>query len=464
MKYLIISLGMLLIGMQSKAQQKLLTIEDAVLKQRTTLAPERLSQLQWIPGTNTFSYVGKLNGVELVITQDAASLKRDTVLTLADFNTAYQNLKPEEKRMNRFPFITWVNKSSLRFMYNNAVYLFTFNDMRIRLLASAPKGAEDIDYDPVSNKLAYTYAHNLFVNKEPGAYEAGNTNNGDEVNKKDLITADGSTYQYYGKAVHRNEFGINKGTFFSPKGNKIAFYQLNEVMVSDYELMNIENPDTLASKLAKPTGFNKLKYPMAGNTSHQAKVMLYNFNKKQLLQVKTEGDAEQYLTNIGWSPDEEYLYIAIVNRAQNEMKLNLYDGNTGAFIKTLFTETHPKYVEPEKPVYFINNDATKFIWQSEREGLNQLYYYNSRGVLIKKLNTGSGIVSDIICADPSGNFLFCHVYTPDGLSKQVYRIDIKNNTYTIINKLDGQHAGLVSTDGKYILETIEVSISQDVLC
>ena len=31
-----------------------------------------------------------------------------------------------------------------------------------------------------------------------------------------------------GQAIHRFEFGISKGTFWSPSGNSLAFYQKDE--------------------------------------------------------------------------------------------------------------------------------------------------------------------------------------------------------------------------------------------
>jgi hypothetical protein len=86
--------------------------------------------------------------------------------------------------------------------------------------------------------------------------------------------------------------------------------------------------------------------------------------KNRQFEVLTGIGIDQYLTNVAWSPNEEFLYIAIVNRDQNEMKLNQYDGRSGAFIKTLVTETSEKYVEPEHPITFINNDESKFIWFS----------------------------------------------------------------------------------------------------
>jgi hypothetical protein len=60
------------------------------------------------------------------------------------------------------------------------------------------------------------------------------------------------------------------------------------------------------------------------------------------------GDPEQYLTNIAWTPDDRFVMIAVVNRAQNLMKLNLYDAASGAFVRTLFEESSDRWVEPPK--------------------------------------------------------------------------------------------------------------------
>lgn len=437
------------------AQNKLLSVEDAVLKGRTVLAPERLSQLQWIPKSNTLAYVAKRNGKEVMVIQEVPSLKRDTILEIQELSNAFLNLLPQAPALNRFPFLTWLNLTSFRFYYSNAHYVFNLSNKKVTLLARAPKDGENLDFDAGSNKLAYTLYNNLYVNVNgQSSPEMGADAQGQAVNKGDLITDDAQSQTSYGKSVHRNEFGITKGTFFSPAGNRIAFYKLSESMVDDYTLMKINSADSNASKLTKPNATETIKYPMAGNKSHQARVYIYDFKKKRKLDVMTSGDPEQYLTNVSWSPDEEYLYIAVVNRDQNEMQLQQFDGSTGQFIRTLFTEKHSKYVEPQKPLYFINNDGSKFIWFSQKDGYTHLYLYNARGNEIKQLTKGKITVKDIISNDPKGKFLFYHAVSEDGLSKHVYKLDLKSGVSTIINKLDGQHIGLVSDDGQYVIDQI----------
>ena len=246
-----------------------------------------------------------------------------------------------------------------------------------------------------------------------------------------------------GKAVHRNEFGIVKGTFWSSKGNKLAYYSMNENMVTDYALMKFDS---------KPSKIENIKYPMSGAKSHEVKVNIYDFVKKRNIEVETGEPAEQYLTNIAWSPNEEYLYIAVVNRAQNEMKLNLFDGITGKYIKTLFTETHSKYVEPEKPVLFVKNNEKQFIWMSERNGFNNLYLYERGGKLLKQLTNFKQHISEVVGFDATGSNLYFNAFSTDGMNKYLYSVEMKNAKITQHNKMDGIHNSMVSEDGVFIID------------
>ena len=47
------------------AQTKLLTMEDAMVKNRTALAPQNLKQLQFVFGTNDYVYLKKIDGKDV---------------------------------------------------------------------------------------------------------------------------------------------------------------------------------------------------------------------------------------------------------------------------------------------------------------------------------------------------------------------------------------------------------------
>src|SRR5690606_27821794 len=135
-----------------------------------------------------------------------------------------------------------------------------------------------------------------------------------------MVTKDGSYEIVNGKSVHRDEFGIHKGLYWSPKGNFLAYYRMDQADVTDYPIINWTT---------YPASNKNIKYPMAGNKSHYVTLWVYDIKKKSTVMIKTEGPKEQYLTNIAWSPDETKIYIDIVNREQNHSKLNEYNAQTG---------------------------------------------------------------------------------------------------------------------------------------
>ena len=140
-----------------------------------------------------------------------------------------------------------------------------------------------------------------------------------------------------GVAIHRSEFGITKGLFWSEEGQSLGFYEMDESMVTDYPLANYK---------PIPAEVNMIKYPMAGQTSHNAKVGTFKVGTNKPDYLKTGEPLDHYLTNFTFSPDGKKAYLAEINRDQNEMKLNVYDAPTGNFEKTLFTESNAKMLSP----------------------------------------------------------------------------------------------------------------------
>lgn len=219
------------------------------------------------------------------------------------------------------------------------------------------------------------------------------------------ITQDGGNGIVYGQTVHRSEFGITKGLFWSPKANKLAFYRQDERRVTDYPLFSIQE---------RPAKADRIKYPMAGDSSHTVTIGIYDRNAKNgVVYLNTQGPYDQYLTNVTWSPDERSIYVAWVNRDQNHMELRQYDAQTGKLITVVFEERHEKYVEPENGPVFLPGQNESFIWQSERDGYNHLYLYQEGQLL--QLSKGEWVVTEFLGFDASGQYALVNS-TLDGIS------------------------------------------------
>jgi dipeptidyl-peptidase-4 len=437
------------------AQQKQLTIEEAVMKQRTSLAPDRFTQTQWIPGTSTLSYVCKKQSSEFLVNIQAATLKVDTILSIPDFQAYFKTLEIDVPFPTKFPAITWINKDQFRFFYNNAFYLIDIAAKRASIINKLPAEAEDIEFNPQTNQAAFTTGNNIKVYaKDTWAKmtEAKYQKETDEANARGReqdeqntsLTTDGGYGTVNGKTVHRSEFGIYKGLFWSPMGNKLAYYKMQEGGVTDYELMDFKT---------KPGAFEKIKYPMAGATSHMVRLYVQDYTTQRMFEVQTKANNNQYLTNISWHPSEKTIYIAVVNRAQNEMQLNEYDGRSGSFIRTLFTEKNEKFIEPENPMIFVKNDDSKFLWQSKRDGFNQLYLYNQKGKMIKQLTTAKYDVTDFLGFDATGKYAYYMAATNNGLDRQCFMVELSSGKNKLLTLVSGTHTVTLSDDGNYFLDT-----------
>jgi dipeptidyl-peptidase-4 len=414
---------LLFISINSFSQTKILTLEDAYGKR--ILSPKTMKQLQWISNSDCFSYVE----YNKLIKGNTETEKRDTLIKLADLSDAVKKLGDND--IVAFPMITWQNENSFYFNENNKIYLYDLSTKKVQVIGTLHEDAENTDISDKTLYTAYTVNNNLFVSAK---------------GKEFAVTTDSNINIVNGQSVHRDEFGITKGTFWSPTGNLLAFYRMDQTMVTDYPLVHI---DELSNRIAEE---EMIKYPMAGMASHHVTVGVYDPLTQKKIFLKTGEPAEQYLTNITWSPDEKYIFIQVLNRAQNHMKLNQYDAATGDIVKTLFEEENEKYMEPLNPLYFLNTKPDQFIYQSQKDGYNHLYLYDISGNLIKQITKGKWVVTDFLGTDAKDTKAFYISTEMNPIEKHIYSVDLKNNKTTKISSAEGVHNAKVSNDGKFVLD------------
>ena len=292
-----------------------------------------------------------------------------------------------------------------------------------------PDGTRNEDFSFQNKKFAFTKENNLYITDDTDGFIA--------------ISEESNPGIVYGQAVHRNEFGIHKGTFWSPHGNFLAFYRMDESMVEDYPLVDIS---------AREAQLKNIKYPMAGMTSHEVTLGIYSLHSGQTIYMKTGEPKDHYLAEITWDPSEKYIYIAELNRDQNYLQLNKYDIRTGEKIQTLFEEQNEKYVEPENGLYFLKKTPDQFIWQSKRNGFNHLYLYNTDGKLLKQLTSGEYDITHIVGADEQEKNLFYVSNELNPIEFQVYKLALKSGKKTQLTFEPGVHNPSLSGSGKYMLD------------
>jgi dipeptidyl-peptidase-4 len=436
----IFSFLFVLISLTTSAQQKMLTMQDALVNNRTTLAPENLRQLQFIKGTDDYIYLKNIDGYEAYVKGNFKSKAETIFLVLSQLNQRLKNVKQDS--LNNLPPIQFY-KDAYTVTVRGTKYSFNTSDQSYTTVLDkefSTKGNLDVSNDGYA---AYLQNHNLFIAK-------------DTAIKK--ITTDGTENIVYASSVHREEFGISKGTFWSNNGKLLAFYRMDQTMVTDYPIIDWTQ---------RPAKNINIKYPMAGDKSHNVTVAVYNTTTNNTVWLKTENGnfndpaspfavlnnpKERYLTNIAWSPDDKNVFIAVLNRAQNHMWLNEYDATTGEFVKTLFEQTDAKYTEPLVPMLFLKNNPNQFIWQSRKDGWNHLYLYDIDGKLIKQLTSGQWEVLDVKGFDESGQNLFYVSTEESPITKNLYSLNLKTLKTKRLTAISGVHNTQISSDGNYVID------------
>ncbi|MCD6062558.1 MAG: prolyl tripeptidyl peptidase, partial [Flavipsychrobacter sp.] len=422
-----ILLPLLMLSLPVAAQKKQFTIMEATTGMATTLAPKGLRQASWEPGTVKLYHAIKDGSYEGWVYEGINSGKRDTLFDLKGLNRDVYG----KDKLKAMPTFQWLSEGVVYFTDGNEIKLGTktADGFKWTNWVTLPDNAENVKVDK-SRNIAYTIDNNLWlVTKDKKTIQLTNDAN------KDIING--------GSTVHRNEFGIEEGIFFSPEGNYVAYYRMDQTMVADYPIINW---------LADPATVKNIKYPMAGDTSHQVTLNVYNLTTGKTTTLKTEGEKDHYLTSITWNPNEKYMYVGVLNRGQDHMWMNEYDIQSGNRTKTLFEETDKEYVEPQSPLSFLPGSDDRFIYWSQRDGYMHLYLYNTNGKLVRQLTKGKWIVNEIVGFNKDENQVLITASKESPLEKHGYAVNWNNGNITKLTRSAGTHTVTPNESGKMILD------------
>ena len=405
------------------AQKQKYTMAEAVNGLRSNLTVKNISQFSFTKDGK--SYIQAVKNGYLIT--DIKTGKTDTLVSLSQIN---KNLSAAEK-LKVLPPVKFQNASKGTLSKDNQNFWLekSGTNWSLKKGIGLEREAENIKLLSDNQTYVYTVKNNLFINK-----------NG----KVTAITDDKDENIVNGQAVHRNEFGIDGGIFTAPDNSKVAFYRMDQTMVADYPVIDWS---------VTPAQNHNIKYPMAGAKSHEVTLGVYDVknNSKKFLNI--EGDKEQYLTAISWSPDSKYIFVGVLNRDQNDLKMNMYDASTGNFVKTIFEEQSDKYVEPQHTLLFLPKSNTDFLWQSQRTGYNHLFQYNINKGLVKQITKGEWLVTDVLGFNAAKNEVFVQGTKESPLEKHLYKVNLNSLKQERLDKEPGVHTGILSENGDFIYDS-----------
>ena len=367
--------------------------------------------------------------------------KESVLFTLEDINKGLETSTVKLRKMRalydvRFPES---ERPVVMLMQPEYIVFLNFETKQVERLIALNKGAANIEVNPNHQAAAYTIGDALYVSRNENASQT--TLLSPEFANPETAPKDHDLV--YGQAVHRNEFGIMGGIFWSPKGNRLAYYRMDQSMVTDYPQVNI---DTRIATLEPD------KYPMAGMTSHKVTVCVYDMNSGKTVTLQAGDPTDRYFTNVSWAPDEEKIYVIELNRDQNHAQLVRYNAADGAREAVIYEETHPKYVEPQHPLTFLPWDSSKFIYQSQRDGFNHLYVYKTDGTLVKQITTGNWLVQSIVGFNEKKKEVIITSTEISPMQSNTYAVNVNTGKKRPVGNSEGVHSVQLSADGNYLID------------
>ena len=425
----------LTIGNLMAQELKMPTLDDLLPGGETYRYAENLYGLQWWGDVLVKPEIDRIVTVDLRNGKETLLAEIDDISNILKKDGIDTNL-PSLQNVQ----LLWPGESKMLVRTRTSYYVLDWKNKTVVAKQEMPRGAANADFNNNSCNLAYTINNNLYVNGKQLTDEP-----------EGIVV---------GQSVHRNEFGINKGTFWSPKGNLLAFYNMDESMVTEYPLVDID---------ARVGELNPVRYPMAGMTSHKVKIGIYDVNTDKTIYLDAGDPTDRYFTNISWAPDEKSIWLIELNRDQNHAKLCQYDVKTGKLMGVFYEEENPKYVEPENPIVFLPWDPSKFIYQSERDGFNHLYLMDTQTSVYPEkhsvgnssykesfkttqLTKGNWLVQGILGFNEAKKEIIYSSTEVSPLQTNIYKVNVKNGTKTTLNDTEGVHRAQISASGTYLID------------
>ena len=426
------------------AQKKHFTIDDLIpggSTYRTSSVPENKYYEWW---GNTLIELGVDECINIT-KKDPIEEESGTIIKLDRINEILQDAGKKPIRHFYDAKFPYPHKPYICLTSGNSKILINTSAKDIKWSSDIDARATNLDWNKNSLCTAYVIDHNLYVETSNGTIHQ--------------ISKDGSTTLTYGESVHRDEFGISKGTFWDPAGKKLAFYRMDQSMVSQYPQVNItpyddsqvyEGRDS-ASISSRCATIEPDPYPMAGEAMHKVSIGIYDIATKSTVYLKTADPTDRYFTNIAWTPSGENILVMEINRDQTHGELNEYNPTTGEKLRTIFTEDDDKYFEPMHPVQFLPWELSTFVYLSRRDGFRHIYlvdYYSGKH---KQLTKGKFEIDEILGFNNDSQSIFFTSNEQDALQKNIYKVNSKGKR-TLLGNSTGWHNPTLAPSGDFILD------------
>jgi dipeptidyl-peptidase-4 len=333
-------------------------------------------------------------------------------------------------------------QSIYRHSYTAENYIYDINTKKLSPL-SDKKEQQLATFSPEGSKVAFAYQNNIYIK--------------DLISDKETqVSTDGKKNHVLNGVpdwVYEEEFGFSKAFDWSADGNKLAYIRFDESKVKTFDM-------TVYAGLAPKLEQNKLypenrqwKYPKAGDDNSVISVHIFDLKTNKTLKADIGTETDIYIPRIKWTTDANQLIILRLNRLQNHLEILFADAATGK-TKVIYNEKNKYYIETDMfdNITFLE-DGENFIYTSEKDGYNHIYYRSIDGKTEVQVTNGKWEVMDFSGYDEKAKLFYYTAAEASPLVRDLYVTDLKGKKKKKLSTEEGTNRADFSKGFKYYINT-----------
>jgi dipeptidyl-peptidase-4 len=411
-------LSALVLGAESRAQNKTLTIEAIFGGELSAPSP---SQIRWTPdGRLSFFFPSSSEGRDLLVFDPATGERRVVVGTavLREAAPSPSEAGVDEReytRRTRFgvPDYHWSpDGTRLLFTSTGKILVHEVATGTTTHLASGKRGVLDPKFSPDGNQIGFLYEHDLWVVPLSGGEEK-------------QLTFGGTDLILHGELdwVYPEELGVRTGYHWSSDSRHIAFLELDETLVPTYPIVD---------EVSRQATVELQRYPKPGDPNPRVRVGVVSVERGRTAWIDR---AAEYMPRIQWV-DDRTVGVQLLNRGQDELELVLVDPETGRS-RTAAIEKDPYWLNVNDDLTFLNG-AERFLWTSERTGFRHIHIFEKGSS--RALTQGDWEVAEIEGVDTARGLVYFSANRDNPIGGDLYRVKLDGSGLERLTDGRGTHA------------------------
>ncbi len=434
MKSIKIIILFVLTSFSINAQQKI-SVEEIYTG---TFRAKGMDELQAMKNTNQYTVLNsdRATRSQQIDLYDYATLKK--VSTLIDS----KNFKDLSDGIDSYTFSTdekqilIANNTNPIFRHSFTADYFLYN-LASKALTKIFEQVQEPTFSPDGTKIGFAKENNLFIYDIASKQVAQVTFDG---KKNEIIN--GIT-----DWVYEEEFAFVRAFDWSADSKKIGFIRFDESAVPEFT-MNIYKKDLY------PT-VETFKYPKAGEKNAVVSLHIYEVNSKSKKDINLGNYSDFYIARMKWTNDANILSVQVLNRHQDNLDLIFIDGTSGS-ARVVMNEKDNAYIDVTDNLTFLKDNS--FIWTSEKDGYNHIYFYDKTGKLKNQVTKGNWEVTAYYGFDEKTKTVFYQSVENGSTVRDVYKISLDGKSKTKLSQQSGTNDATFSPDYSYFINTYSSAI------